>query len=60
MLIVDFGTAVTIDLVTADNTFRGGCISPGMTMRFRALHDYTAALPLCEVLPLPASDEEPL
>ena len=47
VLIVDFGTAVTIDLVTADNTFRGGCITPGMTMRFRALHDYTAKLPLC-------------
>ena len=47
VLIVDFGTAVTIDLVTADNTFRGGCISLGMTMRFRALHDYTAKLPLC-------------
>ena len=30
VLIVDFGTAVTIDLVTADATFRGGCISPGM------------------------------
>lgn len=47
VLIVDFGTAVTIDLVTADGTFRGGCISPGMRMRFRALHDYTARLPLC-------------
>ena len=47
VLIVDFGTAVTIDLVTADGTFRGGCISPGMRIRFRALHDYTARLPLC-------------
>ena len=47
VLIVDFGTAVTIDLVTADNTFRGGCISPGVKTRFRALHDYTAKLPLC-------------
>ena len=47
VLIVDFGTAVTIDLVTADATFRGGCISPGMKTRFRALHDYTARLPLC-------------
>lgn len=46
VLVVDFGTAVTIDLVTADNTFRGGCISPGMQTRFRALHDYTASLPL--------------
>lgn len=46
-LIVDFGTALTIDLVTADGTFRGGVISPGMNTRFRALHDYTARLPLC-------------
>ena len=47
VLIVDFGTAVTVDLVTADGTFRGGCISPGMRMRFRALHDYSARLPVC-------------
>lgn len=46
-LIVDFGTAITVDLLTADGVFRGGCISPGATTRFRALHDYTAALPLC-------------
>lgn len=55
-LIVDFGTAVTVDLVTADATFRGGFISPGAGTRFRALHDYTARLPLCaptdEVRPL--------
>ena len=47
-LIVDFGTAVTLDFVSADGVFRGGCISPGMAMRFRALHEYTAALPLCD------------
>ncbi|MEG1622593.1 MAG: type III pantothenate kinase [Alistipes sp.] len=47
VLIVDFGTAVTIDLLTADGVFRGGTISAGMQMRFRALHDYTARLPLC-------------
>ena len=46
VLIVDFGTAVTIDLVTADNTFRGGCITPGVTKRFRTLHYYPAKLPL--------------
>ena len=28
--------------------YHGGNISPGVQMRFRALHDYTAALPLCE------------
>lgn len=48
VLIVDFGTALTIDWVTADGTFRGGTISPGLTCRFSALHDYTASLPLCE------------
>ena len=47
MLIVDFGTAITVDLVT-DGVFRGGNISPGVGLRFRALHDYTSRLPLCE------------
>ncbi len=46
-LVVDLGTAVTFDLVTADATFRGGCISPGLALRFKALHEHTARLPLC-------------
>lgn len=46
VLIVDFGTALTYDLVTADGAFAGGAIAPGLGMRFRALHDYTACLPL--------------
>ena len=54
-LIVDFGTAITIDLVE-DGVFRGGNISPGMTTRFRALHDYTERLPECsateQILPI--------
>ena len=54
-LVVDFGTAITIDLVI-DGEFRGGNISPGMRTRFRALHDYTSRLPVCEatdeVLPI--------
>ena len=54
-LIVDFGTAITIDLVE-NGVFRGGNISPGVRTRFRALHDYTQRLPECnpteEVLPL--------
>lgn len=47
VLVVDFGTALTIDLVTADGVFRGGVISPGLGLRFRSLRDHTAALPLC-------------
>lgn len=46
-LIVDFGSAITIDLVE-DGVFRGGNISPGVEMRLRALHDYTERLPKCE------------
>lgn len=46
-LIVDMGTAITIDLVTRDGGFEGGVISPGVMMRFRALNEFTAALPLC-------------
>ena len=45
-MIVDFGTAITIDYVIGA-TFCGGNISPGVTTRFRALADYTASLPLC-------------
>lgn len=47
VLVVDLGTAITIDLVSADATFRGGVITPGLDMRFRSLHEYTACLPLC-------------
>lgn len=45
LLVVDAGTAVTIDVVDRGATFRGGNISPGADLRFRALHNYTAALP---------------
>lgn len=46
VVIVDAGTALKCDLVTADNTFRGGSIAPGLAMRFRALHTFTGRLPL--------------
>ncbi len=48
LLIIDLGSAITIDLVTRDGGFEGGVISPGVAMRFRALHEFTASLPLCE------------
>lgn len=46
VLIIDAGTAVTYDLLKADGVYPGGNISPGLDMRFRALHDYTGRLPL--------------
>lgn len=44
-LVVDMGTAVTYDLVSADGHFRGGNIAPGIGMRLRSLHSFTARLP---------------
>ena len=46
-LVVDMGSAITFDVVE-NGVFKGGNISLGVEMRFRALHDYTASLPLCE------------
>ncbi|MFI3332928.1 MAG: type III pantothenate kinase [Rikenellaceae bacterium] len=48
LMVVDFGTAITIDFISADGCFEGGFISPGVGARLRSLHDYTATLPLCE------------
>ncbi len=46
-LVVDMGSAITYDVIE-NGVFKGGNISLGVAMRFKALHDYTAALPLCE------------
>lgn len=44
-LVVDAGTAVTIDLVDGLR-FKGGNISPGLRLRFRSLNAFTSRLPL--------------
>lgn len=48
VVVVDAGTATTVNLTTSEGIFRGGAILPGMRMSARALHDYTAALPLID------------
>lgn len=45
LLVVDMGTAVTYDHVNADGVFVGGNIAPGIGMRLRSLHNFTARLP---------------
>jgi type III pantothenate kinase len=45
ILIIDAGTAITFDFLLAD-IFKGGNISPGLNMRFKALHKFTGQLPL--------------
>ena len=47
ILVFDAGTALTIDFIDKDGNYHGGNISPGLKMRFRALHDYTQKLFLC-------------
>ncbi len=49
LLIIDIGTAITYDFVTEKNQFLGGNISPGPMLRFRALNEFTANLPLVEL-----------
>lgn len=51
-LVVDAGTCVTMDILREDATYLGGNISPGVRMRLRAMHEFTARLP--EVEPLDA------
>jgi type III pantothenate kinase len=52
-LVLDAGTALKLDLVTADGTYHGGSIAPGLRMRLQALHTFTGRLPLLE-LPSPS------
>ena len=48
LLIIDAGTCITYEVIDARGNYWGGNIAPGMQMRLRALHEYTARLPLVE------------
>lgn len=45
LLVVDAGTCITYDFLTADGRYLGGNISPGLEMRLDAMHHFTARLP---------------
>ncbi len=45
-LVIGLGTCITYNYVNNEHAFLGGAISPGMNMRFRAMHEQTAFLPL--------------
>jgi type III pantothenate kinase len=47
-VIIDAGSAVTVDLVDTSGAFAGGAIVPGLRLMAQALHDHTALLPLVE------------
>jgi type III pantothenate kinase len=48
ILIIDAGTCITFDFVNDQSEYLGGAISPGIEMRYKALHDFTSKLPLLE------------
>jgi type III pantothenate kinase len=48
ILVIDAGTAITYDLINAEGQYLGGGISPGIAMRYKALHTFTGRLPLLD------------
>ena len=49
LIIVDFGTATTFDVVDADGAYVGGAIAPGVNLSLEALHLAAAALPSIDI-----------
>ena len=47
-LVVDTGTCITYDMVNDSGEYVGGAISPGIRMRYKAMHNQTAKLPLLQ------------
>ncbi|WP_348824276.1 type III pantothenate kinase [Flavobacterium aestuarii] len=48
-LVIDAGTCITYDFIDSSNNYQGGAISPGLQLRYNALHNFTAKLPLLEL-----------
>ncbi len=48
ILVIDAGTAITFEFITKNGTYKGGNISPGLHMRYKALNHFTSKLPLIE------------
>ncbi len=49
LIIVDFGTATTFDVVAGDGAYIGGVIAPGVNLSLEALHQAAAALPHVDI-----------
>ncbi|MDO9552744.1 type III pantothenate kinase [Rhodonellum sp.] len=46
VLVIDLGSCITYEFLNEKNQYLGGAISPGLNMRFKAMHTQTAKLPL--------------
>lgn len=44
-VVIDAGTALTVDFIDGEGTFHGGAIAPGASMQLQALHEHTEGLP---------------
>lgn len=51
VLVIDAGTCITYDLLNQQDQYFGGSISPGISMRLKALNAFTARLPLVDFEP---------
>ncbi|SFN35542.1 type III pantothenate kinase [Roseovarius lutimaris] len=49
LIVVDFGTATTFDVVASDGAYIGGVIAPGVNLSLQALHEAAAALPHVDI-----------
>ncbi len=50
-LVIDAGTCITYDIIDKNKNYYGGAISPGINMRFEAMHTFTKRLPLISAAP---------
>jgi type III pantothenate kinase len=48
-LVIDMGSCITYDFTTSKGEYQGGAISPGLNMRFKAMHNFTESLPLVSI-----------
>lgn len=49
VVFVDMGTCITMNFISSEGVFLGGNIHPGISMRLKAMHRFTAKLPLVEI-----------
>ncbi len=48
IMVIDAGSAITVDFIDRNGKYHGGNIAPGIKMRLKALHEYTDRLPMVE------------
>lgn len=54
LIIVDLGTAITLDVISGDQAYLGGVIAPGMELSMESLFKRTAQLPQIELIAPPS------